>query len=222
MKTPLTIALSAIAVLVTANLSTATADHPDRLTVDTICVQAEELACAAGDMKDEIKTHLCGAKGHAKMLGINALVRVKANAIQRRVKRNRCYRRLEKDVSRLDELVCQLQEQFEEVLACSSPRRPVYGELGHVRAKLDSMRYMSLCLKAEACRRLDRPVPVSVQRLLYQPSIAPYDMAPGEPVLVEPHLVPEVQPVLPQRSLKSVLEGGDPLIAPPLNGNRGR
>jgi hypothetical protein len=199
--------------------SFAAADHPPA-SIDIICLKVEDIKCASADMKDEIKAHFRGAKGYGRMLGTNALIKAKASAIHRRVNRDRCYRQLEKDVARLNELACELQERFEEVLNCSTLRRPVYGELGHVQAKINSIRNLADCVQVEACRRLGKPIPVElrhviVDRVVVPPVVPEYQFAPG-PRFIEPlNVPPTVEPVVPQRQFKSVLETNDPIILPP-------
>ncbi len=202
-----------VVVMATVTFSSlASADQPAGPN-DVISQHVEDIRCASLDMKDEIKTHFRGTRGYVKMLATNAVLRTKAAAIQRRVRRNSCYRRLEADVSRLNELACELQERFDEILECSTSRRPVCGDVGHVQAKINAIRSLAACAQVETCHRLGLAVPAQYQ-LIAEPVFVEPTMAPGAPVIQPIEMTPYGQPVLPQRNLKSVLEGEDPIILP--------
>ena len=179
-----------------------------------ICQCIEELRCASIDMKDEIKSQLRGTRGYGRMLATNALLRTKAAAIHRRLNRDLCYRRLERDVARLNELACELQAQFDDILACATPRRPVCADVGCIQAKIDNIRSLASCVRIEACRNLGLPVPEQ----FIAPVLAPA-MAPGAPVIEPIHVVPTIEAV-PHTNMKSVLETEEPMIVLPENGGK--
>lgn len=208
-------AILAFATLVAASCSSSLiADQPAE-SDPIICQCIEELRCATIDMKDEIKTHFRGTRGYGRMLATNALLRVKAAAIQRRLNRNLCYRRLEKDVARLNELACELQERFDEILECSTFNRPVCGDVGHVQAKIDNMRSLASCVRIEACRSLGLAVPEQ----FIAPAFAP-TMAPGAPIIEPLEVVPSIETGVPHSNMRSVLETQEPMIVLPAEGGR--
>lgn len=215
MKTPHWLAMPVIALAATVMTPCLlSAEQPGLSHHDIIYQYAEEIRCAADDMKSEIKEHFRGTKGYGRMLGANAVVRAKAAAIQRRVRRDACYRRLEKDAAGLDKLVCELNERYLDILTCATPRRPICGDTFHVEAKLARMRELSLCLQAEACRRLGLAPPAVVL-----PARTNYQPAPG-PVIVQPEILePQIQPIVPHNTMRSVLDS-DPAMTRPRNPNR--
>lgn len=199
---PSLIALFAVTIALPQFVS---ATHPKKPCRDVIYLGANDVECASKDMKGEIKTHFRGVKGYGKMLCANTKVRVKAAAIQRRIKRDNCYKCLEKDVNKLDRLVCELQEEFEAALACSSPKRPVRGDVSHVEAKLISVRQWTSALQTEVCNRLGKtvaaPVIISELPIINQPA----------PIVVPPHFAP--QHTVPHQQLP-VLEPS--IVEPPI------
>lgn len=208
-------AIVALATLMTASCSSLLiADQPAE-SEPLICQCIEDLRCATIDMKDEIKTHFRGTRGYGRMLATNALLRVKAAAIQRRLNRDLCYRRLERDVARLNELACELQERFDEILACSSYNRPVCGDVGHVQAKIDNIRGLASCVQIEACRSLGLAAPEQ----FFAPALAP-TMAPGAPVIEPLEFVPQIETAVPHSSMRSVLETQEPMIILPEEGGK--
>lgn len=193
----------------------ASADQPAGSN-DILCQHMEDIRCASFDLKDEIKDHLRGTRGYVKMLATNAALRTKAAAIKRRVNRNSCYRRLEADVARLNELACELQERFDDILECSTWRRPVRGDIGCIQAKINEIRGLAACSQVETCQRLGLAIPAEYQ-LIAEPLLTAPTMAPGAPVIQPIDINSYGQPVIPQQNLRSVLESDDPIILPSEN-----
>lgn len=136
MKTsPVKISSSLAMIAITSLLaSQAKADHSPQL---MIAQDAKQLHCLADDMHDEIKTHFKKARGYGKLMGLNVQVRSKSAAIARRIKRNPCYKGLDRDLSKLGKLTCELTEKFDEILRTGQCR--IQGDTFHVVEKLAQM-----------------------------------------------------------------------------------
>jgi len=170
------------------NAGTASAHQPDS---QVVYDQAIELRCAADDMRDEIKTHFRGTKCYRKMLGTALQIETRSAAISRRTKRNACYRGMDRDVAKVNELVCELTELYESTMRLNSAgigRRCVVGETVHVVEKLSIMADLAGCMRLAADGLVALPVfatystakPTLVPQTLiiseYDPNI---DIAPG-------------------------------------------
>ena len=178
-----------------------------------ICQCIDELCHATSDMKGEIKSQLRGTKGYGRMLATNAMLRTKTAAIQRRLNRDLCYRRLERDVARLNELACELQEQFDELLACATAKRPVCADIDCFVAKLHRIRSLASCVRIEACCNLGTPVPAPYVVPMTTPASDP-----SFPVIEPIQDAPIFEPAMPSSSIPSVLEIEGPTIVSPEGG----
>lgn len=109
---------------------------------------AKDLKCAGDEMKDEVKAHFRRSRNYGKMIAASSQIRGKAAAIERRIKRDPCYRTLEKDVKKLDELTCKLNALYEEAMirAAKCLDKPVLGDTRHVARKIHMMLDASRCM----------------------------------------------------------------------------
>lgn len=148
---------------------------------------AAQLRCATDHMKDEIKTHFRRSRNYGKMLAANSRVKSRSAAIARRVKRDARYKKLGKDLQQLDEVVCQLNELFEDALirAAKGIDKPILSDTHHVALKLYRMRdisqWMLASLNGAAVVYTRSPTPV-VQPEYGVPVTRDYSelVAPGE------------------------------------------
>ncbi len=163
-------------------------------------MNSEVLHLAAEDMRDEIKSHFSESKVYGKLLRTSSRIKCRSAAISRRVKRSDRYNGLERDLTKLDQLVHELddlcQEAIEQSILCLD--QPILGSTAHVVEKICHMIELTHCIMAVA----DSPtkvkeIPVLMPRLLppadsfdsnsrygstyelYRPSV---DIAPGLPL----------------------------------------
>lgn len=178
--------IAAFAVCCAAALNGTTAVASDSL-VNVVRSQAIELTCAAEDMRDEIKTHFRGTRCYGKLLAINARIKSRSAAIERRIDRNPCYRGMERDIAKLNELACELSEAYEVAMTKSNAGigRPVTGSTCHVVDKLvgiislaDSVRAASVGLNAFAGASPEPGLSQIIHVSEFNPNI---DVAPGVP-----------------------------------------
>jgi hypothetical protein len=105
----------------------------------------ESLKCAADVMKDEIKAHLRGVRGYGKMIGANAVVKSRASSINRRIKRDPCYRGLDRDIEKLNDAICKLSREYAEILKC---RPDLAACTCHIASQLDKMNRLVDCINS--------------------------------------------------------------------------
>jgi hypothetical protein len=141
-------ALTAIAISFAFATNTVDAHEPNGAIV---YAQAIELNCAADDFRDEIKTHFRGTKCYGKMLSTAARIRSRSAAVKRRTGRNSCYRGMNRDVCKLEKLVCELNKLYETTMQNNLRgvnRKCVAGETVHVAEKLAALTELADCMKA--------------------------------------------------------------------------
>lgn len=186
----------------------AKADHESQ--PQFVQLKSEALQCAADDMRDEIKAHFRKSKVYGKMLSTNSRIKFRSGAIARRVKRNPCYSSMDRDLRKLDELVHELYELYEEAIDRSIRclDKPIVGSTVHVAVKLGGMIELTHCIMAAADGQVEATIyptstiypanpldsPSSFETLnefgskfeRYRPNI---DVAPGVlPVVPQPRL----------------------------------
>jgi hypothetical protein len=142
-----------------------------------------EMRCAAEDMRDEIKTHFKGTNCYRKMLGTNTLIKLRSAAISRRVKRNPCYAGMERDLARLNELLCEFGQLYETAIqlnAIGNSRCCIQGDASHVANQLFFMADLANGMTAAS------------QGLIL--ISAPTNFSPGQPANIIPDFDPNLQP----------------------------
>ncbi len=107
------------------------------------CIQttSKQIRCIADDIKCDVKSSLKGEKGYVKIVATNARIRVKAAAICRRIERNCDYRGLCRDVKKLNELACDLKQNFDQSIAYLNQCKqcPVTGCHCQVAKEIDTL-----------------------------------------------------------------------------------
>lgn len=142
-----------------------------------------EMRCAAEDMRDEIKTHFKGTNCYRKMLGTNTLIKLRSAAISRRVKRNPCYAGMDRDLARLNELLCEFGQLYETAIhlnAVGNSRCCIQGDASHVTNQLFFMADLANCMTAAS------------QGLIF--TAAPANFSPVQPAIIVPEFDPNLQP----------------------------
>ena len=148
---------------------------------------ANELKCAAVDMRYEIKTHFRGTKCYRKMLGAASQIETRSAAVTRRTRRNACYRGMGRDVSKLNELVCELNKLYETTMRLNlrgANRKCVAGETVHVAEKLALMRELADCMNAASLGHVTSYISQPVQ------VFSPVSPTPNVPTLIFPEYDP--------------------------------
>lgn len=179
-----------------------------------IQIQSAELNLAAENMRQEIKTHFRGTRYYGKLLGVNAQIKSRSSAVVRRIDRNSEYRRLERDIQKLNELAWELSEVYESAISKSldGVGRPVVGNTGHVVDQLAAMiesterlKFSFLSLSTSATI-----MPVLGEGQQFSEFDANIEVAPGvPPVSLDQTPTPGSQPLkleAPKPVLRSVLE----------------
>ena len=118
--------------------------------IDEIRCQTNVIHSAAEDMHDEIKTHFRGTRGYGKLIGVNAQIKSRSAAILRRIDRNQCYRGMERDIAKLNQLSSELSDVYNDAMVKSNVGigRMVVGSTDHVVDKMVGMIVLADSLKA--------------------------------------------------------------------------
>lgn len=187
--------------------------------VNVIRAQSSDLNCAAEDMQEEIKVHFRGTRCYRKLLGINSQIQTRSAAVLRRIDRNPCYRGMDRDIAKLNELACELNEAYKTAMAKSGEGvgRPVVGGTEHVVDKLTGMLVLADGLKATSLSILStsNPVPdlIYPQILADSGSGLNQDVAPGVPSVSNEHrLRPEYVPALPLETQTPTRSAPEPVF----------
>lgn len=130
-----------------------------------ISSQSSELHELAIDMRDEIKTHFRGTRYYGKLLAVNARIKARSAAVNRRYLRDQDYRGLKRDVERLNEWAYELSDVYRLAFAHANTdaRRPVAGDTRHVVDKMANMIVMTESLNSSMLHlRSPDPLPTGV------------------------------------------------------------
>ena len=145
------------------------ADHRS----DVVRAHADKLQCAADNLRDEFKSHFKGTRKYGKLISLNAQIKSRAAAVERRVKRDPCYRTMDRDLKKLSELSCELAAVFEEALVLNArcEGRPIKGDTIHVTEQIVNVKAIVECMVAASHSNVVAPpghlVPVPVHGIGY-------------------------------------------------------
>lgn len=183
---------------------------------------AEAIRCVGFEMRDEIKTHFRHSKGYAKMLVVDAQIRVRSAAVSRRISRNPCYGGFDRDVQKLNDLTCELGLLCEQAVIRASRclDRPIPGDTQHIADRIFKLN----CLVGQLMQHCSPPVigiPIGIPVQNFPAPYAPTysNLQPqGPAVAPRPPVFADQAPQIAPGPVETFTDRRSPLQKPTLEG----